>query len=231
MAQLILFDIDGTLIYSGGAGARAMDRALEELTGISNGFRGIDCSGKTDLQIISEALQNFNLNAQDGLVSALLDRYVVHLKVEVATANGHMKPGVLGLLRTLRGARGPHLGLLTGNIEQGARVKLAPFGLNPFFPFGAFGNDAGDRNRLLPIAVRRLRENTGISICYGDCVVVGDTPRDVACAKIHGAACIAVATGTHSLKALQATEADLVVQDLSQAQGILDWLSTISRQS
>lgn len=224
MAKLVLFDIDGTLIYSAGAGVRAMTRALEEITGVAEGFKGIDCSGKTDPQIICEALEKLELPSHDGLVATLLDLYLACLKVEVSKGKGHVKPGVQLLLQTLRDTEGIHLGLLTGNIERGARIKLESFGLNLYFPVGAFGNDDRDRNRLLPVAVERLRSTAGVTLTRRDCIVVGDTPRDVACAHAHGAPCIAVATGPYSTEALEVTGADLVVLDLSDTRRIVKWI-------
>jgi phosphoglycolate phosphatase-like HAD superfamily hydrolase len=107
------------------------------------------------------------------------------------------------------------LGLLTGNLEKGARIKLEPFRLNEYFPAGAFGSDNEDRNTLLPIAVQRFEEILQDSIEINTCIIVGDTPRDVECAHIFGAQCIGVATGPYSYEDLQDAGADLVVQDLA----------------
>jgi phosphoglycolate phosphatase len=222
--KFLLFDIDGTLIDSGGAGSRALNLALEDLLGISNGFFGIELAGKTDLQIIREGLERLGMNRQDGIEHDLIQLYVGHLKREVSRGAGHLKSGVNELLMRLD-AEGIYLGLLTGNIEDGARVKLAPFGLNRFFPIGAYGSDDEDRNRLVPVAVRRLMEKKGVLASYEDCIIVGDTPRDVACARVHGSRCIAVATGPYSLDLLRGTEADLAVSDLSDADRIINWIS------
>lgn len=224
MPQLILFDIDGTLIHSGGAGIRALNSALQDLTGISEGFREINPAGKTDILIIREGLDFWGFKNQDGFVPDFVDRYLVHLRVEVLNPRGHVKPGVEALLQRLQGRDGASLGLLTGNIEEGARIKLEPYGLNPYFPIGAYGSDDVDRNRLLPIAVERFVQREGIPIDYRDCLIIGDTPRDVACARIHGAPCIAVATGPYSVEALLETGADLVVPDLSDTGRIASWI-------
>jgi len=184
--NLLLFDIDGTLIDAGGAGARALNQALEDVSGIPEGFRGIDLAGKTDLQIIREGLRKMGLQPGDGIESALVGRYTTHLRGEMARCRGHLKPGVKELLPRLRERVGIHLGLLTGNVDEGARLKLGPFGLNDFFPIGAFGDDDEDRNRLLPVVVRRLLEKDGISVLHRECVVIGDTPRDVECARENG---------------------------------------------
>ncbi|MDH3559076.1 MAG: HAD hydrolase-like protein, partial [Deltaproteobacteria bacterium] len=191
---------------------------------VKDGFLDIDFAGKTDLQIIREGLATLGLADRDDLLHSLLDRYLVHLRAEVSTGRGHVKIGVKELLNALQDLEGIYLGLLTGNAETGARLKLKPFGLNRYFRVGAFGSDSEDRNLLLPIAVQRLQESGSISVSYEHCVVVGDTPRDVECAHVHGASAIAVATGTYSLKELEKTDAELVIADLSDTTKIVDWV-------
>ncbi len=116
------------------------------------------------------------------------------------------------------------MGLLTGNLEQGARIKLGVFGLNEYFPTGAFGSDHEDRNKLLPIAVERFNILSGSQFDYTDCVIIGDTPRDVACAKPYNAVCIAVATGPYGAGSLVDAGADVVVEDLSDTEHFLNIL-------
>jgi phosphoglycolate phosphatase-like HAD superfamily hydrolase len=227
MATFVLFDIDGTLISTDGAGRRSLDRAMGELFGIANGFDSISFAGKTDLQIIREGLEKGGMKVRDDLMHALLDRYLEHLRQEVYPGRGHVKTGVKQLLSTLQGTEDIYLGLLTGNVEAGARLKLAPFGLNEFFPVGAFGNDNEDRNLLLPFALQRLLESTSISLNYEHCLVIGDTPSDIECAQIHGASAIAVATGTYSLDQLENTTADFVLPDLSNTTYILEWIGRL----
>jgi phosphoglycolate phosphatase-like HAD superfamily hydrolase len=222
--KFVLFDIDGTLVGIDGAGGRSLNRALLELTGIPCGFRGINFAGKTDSQIIREGLNKLSLSDEKGLRQNLMDLYLAYLREELPRGKAHVKVGVERLLRALSGSEGVYLGLLTGNVETGARLKLNPFGLNQFFPTGAFGSDSEDRNLLLPIAVKRLQESESISVSYERCVVIGDTPRDVECAKVHGSSCVAVATGTYSLEELEKTEADFVIPDLSNTGLILDWI-------
>jgi len=220
----VLFDIDGTLISLDGAGSRSLNRAMEDLLGIPNGFREVNFAGKTDLQIIREGLGKFDLLDRDDLLHSLLDRYLGYLRTEVATGRGHVKEGVKDLLVHLQDLRGVYLGLLTGNVETGARLKLNTFGLNRFFPVGGFGDDSEDRNLLLPFAVKRLLDSECITVNYEDCVVIGDTPSDVECAQVHGASSIAVATGTYSLDQLKKTTADLVLSDLSNTEQIVRWI-------
>ena len=224
MYKFILFDIDGTLVSLDGAGSRSLNRAMEELLQVTDGFRGIDFAGKTDLQIIREGLGTLGLTDGDDLMHSLLNRYLVHLRAEVSTGRGHVKKGIRELLPALQNLEGIYLGLLTGNAETGARLKLEPFGLNRYFPVGAFGSDSEDRNLLLPIAVERLQEETSASVNYEHCVVIGDTPKDVECAHVHGASAVAVATGTYPLKELEKTAAELVTADLSDTEKIVDWI-------
>jgi phosphoglycolate phosphatase len=213
--RFILFDIDGTLTDSAGAGRRALNQAMLDVTGIEDGFLGVGFAGKTDLMIIREGLEKLGLDAGDRMISLVAGRYVANLRSEVAKGGGHVKVGVRELIEGLQNTDGYILGLLTGNLAEGARIKLEPFDLNRFFSVGAYGDDAEDRNLLLPIALLRLREQRGMSLNPNDCLVIGDTPKDVECARVHGALSIAVATGPYPLEVLQETGADLVVPDLS----------------
>ena len=217
--RLILFDIDGTLIDSGGAGVRSLDLAFEELFSIDKGFDGISMAGKTDTQIIKEGLTKHGLPA-NGNVDKIINGYLKHLQREINNNKKHVKPGINELLKRLRLKNHSGLGLLTGNLEQGARIKLEPFGLNEYFPSGAFGSDDEDRNNLLPVAVNRFEVLFQRKIAIDNCVIVGDTPRDVECAHIYGALCIGVATGPYPIEALIDAGADFVFEDLSDFQAI-----------
>jgi phosphoglycolate phosphatase len=214
--KLILFDIDGTLIDSGEAGTRSLNLAFEELFSLKDAFRGIPMAGKTDIQILKEGLSSHGLDSENGNVGLLCTAYILHLQREIENPRRHVKPGILNSLSVLSRMDGVSLGLLTGNIETGARIKLNPFGLNSYFPFGAFGNDHEDRNRLLPIAVERFRLLHNRDIPYRDCVIIGDTPRDVECAKVYGAYSIAVATGPYSVQSLSTSGADRILKDMGE---------------
>ena len=227
MPRFILFDIDGTLTDSGGAGRRALNQAMLEVTGIEDGFRGVGFAGKTDLLNIREGLEKLGLDARSSMISLVAGRYLENLRSEVAKGGGHVKAGVRELIEGLQNRDGCVLGLLTGNLEAGARIKLEPFGLNKFFSVGAYGDDAEDRNLLLPIALLRLREHRGMSLNPNDCLVIGDTPKDVECARVHGTPSIAVATGPYPLEVLQEIGADLVVPDLSGTAQLLAWIQRL----
>ena len=212
--RLVLFDIDGTLIDSGGAGTRSLNLAFQELFSLENAFHGILMAGKTDSEIIKEGLKKYDLLI-DGNLEAVVRAYLKNLRMEMKNDRKHVKPGVHDILRKLSLESNVGLGLLTGNLESGARIKLEPFNLNTYFPTGAFGSDDEDRNNLLPIAVKRFEELFQKKIEIDNCIIVGDTPRDVECAHIYQAVCIGVATGPYSFEELVEAGADYVVKDLS----------------
>jgi phosphoglycolate phosphatase len=226
MKKLVLFDIDGTLIDSGEAGSRALERAFYELFSVRNAFEEIIMAGKTDIQIIKEGLSLHRLPSRDGILPSIVTRYVENLKVEINNKRKHIKPGVVELLDALSATEGCSLGLLTGNISHGARIKLGALSLYEYFRLGAYGDDHEDRNELLPIAVKKFKMLTTVDLHYQDCIVIGDTPRDVACSKPFGATSIAVSTGAYSYDALLETGADYVLTDLSHAMEMIPEFGT-----
>jgi phosphoglycolate phosphatase len=214
--RLFLFDIDGTLITAGGAGARSLDRAFYALFGIGNAFKSVKMSGKTDIQIIKEGLRLHELPCVDGTIEKMKAMYLEFLREEINNPWKKMKPGIAELLALLKDDAKP-LGLLTGNLEDGAGIKLKPFGLNKYFMDGAFGSDHEERDELLPIAIKKFSRK-GLAFSPTDCIVVGDTPRDVRCAKIYSALSVAVATGPYSKEELLRTEADIVLESFEEAE-------------
>lgn len=222
--KLILFDIDGTLMRSGGAGFRAMERAFTELFGVRDVTRGIVPHGKTDPLILREILgrEGLGKGSERQTMDALQALYERFLPEEMPSSPAVLMPGVRELLGALAAAKDTLLGLLTGNFERGARVKLERFGLNHHFPFGAFGSDDGDRDRLPAIAVARAEALTGRHIGLGAHVsIIGDTPRDVACALSSGALPVGVATGGFSVAELEAAGAAVVFPDLTDTAAVL----------
>jgi len=222
--KLILFDIDGTLMDSGGAGTKAIETAISEVLKIPRGSLArskVPMAGKTDPQILKEILGMLEISYDNELLESILLSYLKHLGKEINTNGKRLKPSVIELLDWLRGIDNTHIGLLTGNIEQGARIKLSSFGIWDRFCFGAFGSDNEDRNKLLPEALRRFKSLTGKEVTFRDCIVIGDTPRDVECSKPYGAYALAVATGPYDKQSLQETEANAVIQDLSGARNVL----------
>jgi len=213
--HLVLFDIDGTLIDSGEAGTRSLDLTFRELFSIEDAFHGINLAGKTDLQIIKEGLVKHKVST-NGNLDSVIDTYLRYLRREINNSRKHIKPGIYDVLRELSFMEGLGLGLLTGNLEHGARIKLEPFNINRYFPSGAFGSDDDDRDNLLPIAVKRFEELYKTRIKFYNCTVIGDTPRDIYCSKPYGAKSIGVATGPYTADALRQAGADYVFEDFSK---------------
>jgi len=225
--KFILFDIDGTLLDSGGAGTSSLNMAFEEIFAIKEAFRSINMAGKTDMQILKEAFELYKIDHSNGIIPEFYRNYVRLLREHIRKGSGHIKPGIREALRELQARKECILGLLTGNIEEGARVKLDFFGLNSYFSIGAFGSDDEDRNKLLPIAVDKLCQMYSVKVGFRDCVVIGDTPRDISCSKPYGAFSIAVATGPYSAGILSAAGADFVFDDLSNTEAFLSLLKSV----
>lgn len=223
--KLILFDIDGTLMDSGGAGSYAMEAAFRDVLDIEKATRPkgskVSMAGKTDRQILREVLDLHGVEYTDTILDRLMESYVSHLGDGLKNSSKTLKPHVHETLDWLEEVPGVRLGLLTGNIARGAEIKLKAFGIWDRFGFGAYGSDHEDRNLLLPAAIERFREVTSEEVTFKDCVIIGDTPRDVECAKPYGAYVVAVATGPFDIHELKMTEADVVIADLSGAREAL----------
>ena len=223
---LILFDIDGTLVSTGLAGGDAMGRAFEEIHGVADAFAGIEMSGKTDPAILREAWEAAGIDPARRDVKAFHDCYVGHLKDTLGESDRerHLKPGLPGLLDAIAGKENVVLGLLTGNVVTGAQLKLESFGILHYFRIGAYGSDNEDRKALVPVAQLRARQYCVTYIAPERTFVIGDTPRDIDCARAHGVQAVAVATGNFSLEELQAHEPDRCFADLSDQQAVLQYL-------
>jgi phosphoglycolate phosphatase len=221
--RVLLFDVDHTLLAAGGAGFRAMDRAFLEICGVENATRGIVPDGKTDPMLFGEALVRCRLAAAGSPPPPeLVRRYEILFPEEMAAPPAVLMPGVRELLDSLSGRPQVLLGLLTGNLERTAQVKVATFGLDHYFTFGAYGSDHGDRLRLPPIAVERAERLAGLPIGLGRHVVIlGDTPRDVVCARAWGATAVGIATGRSSRSQLLDAGAHLVFEDLADTEAVL----------
>jgi len=225
--HLILFDIDGTLTLTGGAGMRAMNRACADVVGHDNAMDGVALAGRTDWIILDDILRNAGRALDLTLLDQLRRRYVAHLAEEIQLPGRGVKdmmPGIRPLLDALQRREDVALGLLTGNFLEGARIKLEYFDLWRYFPCGAFGGDSANRNDLVPVAIRRARECGIADVQPSDVLVVGDTPHDVACARVAGATPVAVATGGYSVEQLRETGAGIVFRDLSDTAAFLKLL-------
>jgi phosphoglycolate phosphatase len=212
MQRLILFDIDGTLLTAGGAAARAFHRGLLEVFGTAGPIRDHSFAGKTDPQIAGELLTAAGL-AQDQVTERLpelWDAYLRDLPAELARSRIQVFPGVRSLMERLeQRAAGTAMGLLTGNIAEGARLKLDAAGLAfDRFTVGAFGSDHADRAELPAIAVQRAEHRFGHRFRGKDIVIIGDTPYDIACGESLGVRTIAVSTGSYGAEQLAACGPD-----------------------
>lgn len=215
--KLLLFDIDGTLILTGGAGVRALNRAFHQVVGIVNAMDSIRPHGKTDPGIVREVFHARGQTDVDlPVISQILDAYVGFLAKEVkASSNSYrVLPGILPFLQAFSGHPEVALGLATGNVEGGARIKLDPGDLNRYFSFGGFGSDAENRTHLVQHAARKGTETLGRAFDPEDVFVIGDTPRDVNAGREAGFQTVAIATGDHSTAILKESGAGLVIDDL-----------------
>lgn len=217
---IILFDVDGTLVLTGGAGRRALARAFQEVCGRADALDGIRLGGMTDRLIVRDGLRAIDHPHDPALVDRVLEAYVGHLpELVLASERYRVLPGVFATVRAVveRAAAGAPMavGLGTGNLRRGARIKLSRGGLDAYFPFGGFGCDHEDRAELLRAGVRRGAARLGVT--PGSCrvVIVGDTPRDVHAARAIGAECVCVGTGDFPRDALLQHGATAAFDDLT----------------
>jgi len=243
--RLVLFDIDCTLIDAHGAGGRAIMGAIKDVYGVEGELGAYSFHGRTDPGIIHDLADLWgaadpeavvgryegetqpqvvhDLAAQlgtpeeaiDALVDDCIARYVELLAEEVDAGHMELLPGIKELVTALAADRRAVLGLLTGNVEAGARIKLAPTGILSLFKVGAYGSDSAFRPELPAVAVRRAEELTGRRFAGKEIVVLGDTPADIECGAVLGVKSIAVATGKHSMDDLAAHAPDYLFPDFS----------------
>jgi phosphoglycolate phosphatase len=225
--KLVLFDIDGTILLTAGAGRRAICAAIGEEIGDSSAFGRVRFDGKTDPQIVAELMASAGHHEPPApdRVQAICRRYVALLAEELEHPESRttVMPGVHRLLDRLEAEEGVILGLLTGNLAEGAALKLRAAGLNPSrFRVGAYGSDAGRRQDLPPIAARRAQPYFGRVPFGPEVVIVGDTPADVSCGVCIGARAVAVATGGYSVAELAACGPDFVFEDLADTEQVVE---------
>jgi phosphoglycolate phosphatase-like HAD superfamily hydrolase len=224
---LILFDIDGTLLLTGRAGQRAMTDAFHDVYGVADAFTSVAMAGRTDTSLVSQALQQHGLpgtrDAHDKFRTAYLEKLSKEIHLPGVGRKGVM-PGARELLVALAAHPHLHVALLTGNYRDAAVIKLTYFDLWNHFAWGAFSDDAGDRNALVPIARERAKTFGVPAMACERAIVIGDTPDDVNCARAAGARSIAVATGGFTADVLRAAGADIVLDDLSDTEAVLTLL-------
>lgn len=227
--RLILWDIDGTLVSCGRWGRLALEVGASEAAGIAEPPH-VEMSGKTDPQIVGEILAMAGLapdRIEDSVPAALAvaERKLAEWRPQIA-AGGFVQPGVEALLERLAASDGVRQTVVTGNVVRNARVKLAVFGLDRYVDFevGAYGSDHADRDRLVPIALARVHERRGDAFAPEEAWVIGDTEHDLRCARAAGSHCVLVGTGKSGFESVRDLDADRVLEDLSDTDGVLELL-------
>jgi phosphoglycolate phosphatase-like HAD superfamily hydrolase len=213
--HVCLFDIDGTLIASGGAGKAALEAALADEFGVDPQLHRVPYSGRTDRAIIRDLFRRYGLDDASANVERLLRAYLSHLPPSLRRHQGRVLPGVAALLGALRPRADVALGLLTGNVRDGARLKLGHYDLFHHFAFGGFGDDHHDRDDVARAALAAVHGHLNGAVDLGRVWVIGDTPLDIQCGRAIGARVAAVATGWHPLDELAAGNPDLLFADLT----------------
>jgi phosphoglycolate phosphatase-like HAD superfamily hydrolase len=219
--KLFLFDIDGTLLLTGRAGEHALRLALRDRFGVEDDLATISFAGSTDGAIARQMFESNAIPVTPENVADLFDGYIHHLALELPRREGQVLPGIVGLLEELHARPDCVLGLLTGNIARGAELKLSHYGVWDYFEFGAFADDHVDRNKLGPVAHARAAEKHGISFEAEDVFVLGDTSRDIDCARAAGFVAVAIATGSYTKEQLAEHKPDFLFEDLSDTTAVL----------
>jgi phosphoglycolate phosphatase-like HAD superfamily hydrolase len=222
--KVLLFDIDATLLKTGHAGLRALDRIFEELYEVHRATEGLRPAGKTDPLIIRELLER-NVPNLDPVpeIPRVVDLYVEYLGQEVEVSPGfQVMPGVPELLEALSRIPRIVLGLATGNLEEGAYIKLRRAGLGSYFSFGGFGSDSGNRTEVVLAAIRRAEDHMKQEVPLDSVYVIGDTPLDILHAKEVGVRTVAVATGSSDADELSRYDPDFLFEDFSQTNRVVE---------
>lgn len=220
--RIIFFDIDGTLLASGGAGQQAMEGALIDEFRIQVPFDGVLTAGRTDFGIVTEIFARYDIEPSEEQRQRFRDAYLDRLPGCLEALSGLILPGVPELLARLSERDDLTLALLTGNYSKGAWIKLQHFGLDQYFEFGGFGDRHADRNQVAEAARAAAESSLSQPIRGEHCCVVGDTPADIHCARAIGAAAIAVATGVYDREDLDGHEPNHLFDDFSDVTDVLD---------
>jgi phosphoglycolate phosphatase len=228
--KILLFDIDATLLLSGNAGGRALNRVFFDLYGIPGAFDQIQPHGKTDPMIFREIFEAKRPGfPPEPEMDRVAETYVAYLEEELRDSPSfRLMPGVKPLLDALSRISFLTLGLATGNLEAGAWLKLARGGLDSYFRFGGFGSDAEDRTEVVRIAMERAAGHLGIPVEGKDIYVIGDTPRDILHGKQAGARTVGVATGNSGVEELCRYEPDHLFEDFSRVEEAVEFFGSLA---
>ncbi|HLC28372.1 MAG TPA: HAD hydrolase-like protein [Dehalococcoidia bacterium] len=222
MTRLLLFDIDNTLLYTGGAGSHAMAIAFQEMFGINNGFANVEFSGRTDLHILSEGLRLHGIaGGHETYLDDFLRRYYGHLRQTLGDRDGHLMPGFPHLLEALSQRGGVRIGLATGNFSEAAWMKVEHYKIRQYFWDGAFGEDGLHRSQMVRAGIERLAPD----VAPEEVIIIGDTPHDISSALDNGVAAAGVATGSYTAHQLRESGAQMVFRDFSDWQTAATTLS------
>lgn len=226
--KVLLFDIDGTLIRGGGAGRKALNKAAERLYGVKNACSELSLAGRTDLYNFGQTYQfATGKKPTAAAVEKLHQEYLrflpYYVRSAIRTRTYHIPPGLKTLLKRLSRDKRVLLGLGTGNMEKGARIKLEPSGFNAYFLFGGYGSDAFHRHQLLKKGVERAKKIAHASFTAKDVYIIGDTPFDVSAGKKAGYKTVAVATGYAEWKELVASKPDYLAKNFRNTKTWLSW--------
>lgn len=221
---VVLWDIDNTLLYTGGAGSLGMKRAFEELYGVPDAFARVEFTGRTDAAIFRDAARACGIcpdASLDAEQARFVDRYVEHLAPALHEVTGRLMPGIRDVLGALDGAHAVSQGLGTGNFRGGGELKLRHYQIDRFFPGmpGGFGEDSESRDEVIAQAIARMSNGHGSP---DRVVIIGDTPHDVSAARANGAFALGVATGRSSVEDLLACGAGVALEDLSDVARALE---------
>lgn len=224
--RIIFFDIDGTLLASGGAGQQAMEGALIDEFQIQVPFEGVLTAGRTDFGIVSEIFGRYGIETSEQERHRFRRAYLDRLPDCLKDLSGLVLPGVVELLSRLSDREDLVLALLTGNYSEGAWIKLRHFGLDQYFEFGGFGDSHADRNEVAEAAKAAAESSLSRPVAGEHCCVIGDTPADIHCARAIGATAVAVATGAYGHDDLHEHRPNHLFSDFSDVSRVIDRLTT-----
>ncbi|MGC3990522.1 MAG: haloacid dehalogenase-like hydrolase [Chthoniobacteraceae bacterium] len=222
-SKLLLFDIDGTLLTSH-AGKTALSLALKDRFGFDNDLKHIELAGRTDAGIARQIFAAHGIEPTPENLSKFYDGYLHHLSRLLPEHPGRVFAGVVELLEKLKQHPEFVVALLTGNLSRGAEIKLTHYGIWHYFEFGAFADDHHERNQLGPFAMERAEKKHGVAFAPKNIIILGDTPHDIACARAIHAKALAVCTGIHTREELAACHPDVLLDDLTDTDAVIEIL-------